>query len=221
MERQFTLTRKKLDLMNIVALHEIQNKINGIRGYVDLSKDLVSDEQGLAFIEAEERLLEQIHNLLQYTTDYQKIGTLPRRWIDVEVAVRRAWSRKGVDLLRINPDLGHLELFCDQNLDRMFALLIEYTLKNQSTDPEAWISCTEVPDGLHLVYEDNSPGLSHSKKQNLFTKEIVRAQDFCITFVRDILECSRMTIQETGEPGRSARFEILVPHGLFRFTGKV
>lgn len=218
MERQFTLTRKKLDLMNIVALHEIQNKINGIRGYVDLSRDQISDEKGMAFIEAEERLLEQIHTLLEYTVDYQKIGTLPRRWMNVEDTIRGAWSRKGVDQIRINLDLNHLELFCDQNLDRMFTLLIEYTLKNQSTDPVARITCTEVPDGLHLIYEDNSPGIPHSRKQNLFTKEIVRAQDFCITFVRDILECSRMSIQETGEPGRSARFEILVPHGLFRFN---
>ena len=219
MERQFTLTRKKLDLMNMVAWHEIQNKINGIRGYVDLSKDLTSDEKGMGFIEAEERLLEQIHDLLQYTMDYQKIGTLPRQWMNVEDAVSHAWSRTGVDLLRIDLDLGHLELFCDLTLEKMFALLIEYTLKNQSTDPEVWISCTEVPEGLRLTYEDNSAGLPHSRKQDLFTREIVRAQDFCVGFVHDILECFRMSIQETGEPGRSTRFEILVPPGLFRFTG--
>lgn len=219
LEHQFALTRKKLDLMNIVAWHEIQNKINGIRGYVDLSKDLISDKKGMAFIEAEERLLKQIHDLLQYTIDYQKIGTLPRQWMNVEDAVRRVLSSSGGGLFRIDLDLDHLEIFCDPTLDKMFALLIEYTLKNQSTDPEVRINCTKVPDGLHLVYEDNSAGLPHNRKEDLFTREVVRAQDYCIAFVHDILECSRMSIRETGEPGRSARFEILVPHGLFRFTG--
>ncbi|ACL17712.1 sensor histidine kinase [Methanosphaerula palustris] len=217
MERQFTLIRKKLDLMNIVAWHEIQNKISGIRGYVDLSRDLTQDEKGMAFIEAEERLLGQIHDLLQYTMDYQKIGSLPRRWMSVEDAVHQAWSRIGVTLLRIDLDLDHLELFCDPTLDRMFSLLIEYTLKNQSTNPEVRITCTEVPDGLCLTYEDNSAGLSGSRKRDLFTREIVRAQDFCITFVHDILESSGMSIRETGEPGRGTRFEITVPQGLFRF----
>lgn len=218
LERQFTLTRRKLNLMNIVAWHEIQNKINGIRGYVDLSKDLISDQKGMAFIEAEERLLKQIHDLLQYTTDYQKIGTFPRQWMNVEEAVRRVLSSSGGDHLRIDLDLDHLEIFCDPNLDRMFALLIEYTLKNQNIDPKVRIICAEVPDGLHLIYEDNSAGLPHNRKEHLFTREVVRAQDYCIPFVRDILECSRMSIRETGVPGKSARFEILVPHGLFRFT---
>jgi len=219
LEDQFALTRKKLELMNIVAWDEIQNKIYGIRGYVDLSKDLISEKEGVAFIEAEEGLLKQIHDLIQYTIDYQEIGTLPRQWVNVEDAVRRVLSRSGGDLFGVDLDLDHLEIFCDPTLDKMFALLIENTLKNQSTDPEIRITCTEVPDGLHLVYEDNSAGLPHNMKEDLFTRKVVRAQDLWIAFVHDILECSRMSIQETGEPGRSARFEILVPHGLFRFAG--
>lgn len=214
--RELSLARKKLDLMNIVAWHEIQNKINGVRGYVDLSKEMMPDAKGMAFLEAEECLLIQIHNLLQYTKDYQKIGTQPHRWIRVESAVRVVLSGKSVDMLRIDLDVDDLELFCDPTLEKMFALLIEYTLKNRK-DPEIKISSVRAPGGLHLIYEDNSAGIPYSRKQDLFTREIVRAEDFCFTFVHDILECSRMSIKETGEPGRGTRFEIMVPHGAFRF----
>jgi hypothetical protein len=38
-------------------------------------------------------------------------------------------------------------------------------------------------------------------------------------FVHDMLEFSSMSIKETGDPDKGVRFEILVPHGAFRFTG--
>jgi hypothetical protein len=38
--------------------------------------------------------------------------------------------------------------------------------------------------------------------------------------IRDILTITGLTISETGEAGKGARFEILVPEGSFRITDK-
>lgn len=43
-ERALRIANQKLQLMNIVAWHDIQNKVTGLRGYVELSKDLVTDD---------------------------------------------------------------------------------------------------------------------------------------------------------------------------------
>jgi hypothetical protein len=38
-------------------------------------------------------------------------------------------------------------------------------------------------------------------------------------FIRECLALSGMTIAETGEPGKGARFEIAVPKGMWRTAG--
>jgi len=38
---------------------------------------------------------------------------------------------------------------------------------------------------------------------------------------QEILSITGITITETGEPGKGARFEITVPKGAYRFTGTV
>jgi signal transduction histidine kinase len=35
--------------------------------------------------------------------------------------------------------------------------------------------------------------------------------------VRELLSITGLEIRETGKPGIGARFEVIVPHGLFRF----
>jgi len=41
-----------------------------------------------------------------------------------------------------------------------------------------------------------------------------------LIFVREILDITGITISETGEPGKGARFEMMVPKGALRMTGK-
>jgi signal transduction histidine kinase len=120
--------------------------------------------------------------------------------------------------LRMNLDVDTLELFCDPALEMMFSHLIKETLKNRKTKPEIRISFAEIPEGVLLTYEDNGAGIPHSRKKNLFTETIIKADNFCLKFVHDILEFSGMDIKETGDPEKGSRFDIMVPHGAYRFT---
>lgn len=40
-----------------------------------------------------------------------------------------------------------------------------------------------------------------------------------LIFVREILSITGITIKEAGDPGKGARFEILVPKGTWRIEG--
>ncbi len=219
LERALTLSNKNLHLMNSIAWHEIQNKITGIRGYVELSKEMIKDEKGMRYFEAEENTLKQIHELLQCTMDYQKIGTQPPRWVNIRSAIRSVLCLMETGTLRMDLNVDTLELFCDPTLEIMFSHLIKETLKNKKIAPEIRISFTEIPEGLQLTYEDNSGGIPHSRKKSLFTENIIKADNFCMKFVHDILEFSGMSIKETGDPDKGTRFEIMVPHGAYRFMG--
>ncbi len=215
-ERALRISNQKLQLMNIVAWHDIQNKVTGLRGYVALSKDLVTDARVKKFIESEEDVLGVIHRQLQYTREYQEMGVHPPRWIQLPELLRTIISFRGTGSLKFSAELNDLELYCDPVIEKVFAHLIENTRNHGKTATGIRVSCRENPGGLVIVYEDNGIGIPAEKKKDLFVRGVGSATGFSLFFIHDILEISDMTIQETGEPGKGVRFEISVPRGLYR-----
>ena len=117
-------------------------------------------------------------------------------------------------------DLHDLELYCDPVIEKVFSHLIENTQRHGKKATEIHISCRETADGLLLIYEDDGVGIPPEKKKDLFIRGVGSATGFSLFFVHDILEISDMTIRENGEPQKGVRFEISVPRGLYRTTGK-
>jgi signal transduction histidine kinase len=62
-------------------------------------------------------------------------------------------------------------------------------------------------------------GIPAGEKSRLFDRVVGGSGKFGLFFVREFLTLSGMTIEETGTPGRGARFEITVPAGMYRFAG--
>ena len=218
MERSFLLTRKKLNLMNNIVWHEIENKITSIRGYIEFSKEIAENGEFRKCFEAEENLIKKIHELLQYTRDYQKIGAQPPCWVNVGNTIQSVFSLMETGSLAMDTEVHALEIFGDPTLEMMFTYLVKNTLMNGKSAPEVRIGFAEVKEGLRLAFEDNSTGIPHARKKNLFREEIVNAGNFSMKLIHDILECSGMSVRETGDPNKGLRFEILVPKGAYRFT---
>ncbi len=217
-EQDFHLARRKLRLMGEIAWHEIQNKITGMRGYVELSKDVVQEKTGRNCIEAEEHVLRQIHDLLQCTREYQDIGSQPHRWIGVRDKISRVVSLMENENLQVNLEVDTLELFVDPAFETMISHLICYSVKRRKNCPEIQLHFVKKADALELIYEDNGPPIPENKKSDLFPASLLKHEDFCLIFVHDVLEFSGMTIQETGNPDRGARFVITVPKDRYRFV---
>jgi PAS domain S-box-containing protein len=215
-ERALRIANQKLQLMNIVAWHDIQNKVTGLRGYVELSKDLVTDEKLKKFIDSEEDVLKVIYRQLQYTKEYQEMGIHPPQWVNLPQVLRMIVSFKEIGSLKFRLDIHDLELYCDPVIEKVFTHLIENTRKHAKKATEIRISSRENPDGLLLVYEDDGVGISAERKKDLFVRGVGSATGFSLFFVHDILEISDMSIQETGVPGAGVRFEISIPKGLYR-----
>jgi PAS domain S-box-containing protein len=219
-ERALRIANQKLQLMNIVAWHDIQNKVTGLRGYVELSKDLVTDGKLKKFMDSEEDVLRVIQRQLQYTKEYQEMGIHPPQWVNLPQVLRMIVSFKEIGSLKLRMDLHDLELYCDPVIEKVFTHLIENTERHGKKATEIHISCRETASGLLLIYEDDGVGIPLEKKKDLFVRGVGSATGFSLFFVHDILEISDMTIQENGEPQKGVRFEISVPRGLYRSAGK-
>ncbi|HVP96993.1 PAS domain-containing protein [Methanoregula sp.] len=217
MERALSLSNKKLQLMNSIAWHEIENKITSLRGYIEFSKEITPQGESAKCFEAEEMLLKKIHDLLVCTMDYQKIGEKPPQWIKVKETIRAVLSVTETGPLTLEGDVPLLEIYADPAIERMFTYLVKNILKSGRPAPVIRLSCAENPDGLLLVYEDNGPGIPHARKERLFREKIVNSTNFYTKFIHDLLAFSGMSVRETGDPATGLRFEIQVPRGAYRF----
>jgi signal transduction histidine kinase len=66
------------------------------------------------------------------------------------------------------------------------------------------------------MYEDNGMGIPVKDKQRIFSKGIGKNSGLGLFLIKEILAITRIMIIENGEPGRGARFEMLVPEGMAR-----
>jgi len=67
-----------------------------------------------------------------------------------------------------------------------------------------------------LVFEDDGVGIAPQDKAVLFSKDSGKNTGLGLFLAREILDITGIKISETGEQGKGARFEILVPEGKWR-----
>jgi len=215
-ERALQIANQKLQLMNIVAWNDIQNKVMGLRSSVEQCREPVTDEKLKKFIDSENEVLQVIHRQLLYAREYRELGIHPPQWVNLPQILRMIVSSKGIEPVKFMTDIRDLELYCDPIIEKVFSHLIDNTQKHGKKATEIHVTCSETADGLRIIYEDDGVGIPVEKKKDLFMQGIGASAGLSLFFVHDILEISDMTIRETGEPGKSARFEIYVPRGIFR-----
>ena len=218
-EEIIALTTCKLSLMNEVTYQFIQNKVTALSGYAELSKDVKTDVERLAFIEKEERILADIYQLIKNSKDYQEMGLTQLRWIPVEQSIRIAVSlvspKQGIS---IEIHLHGLELYADPLIEKIFYKLIDNAEKHGKTTTRITFSCHETTDRLILTCENDGVDIPPERKVRLFERGVGEKSGFDLFFIRECLALYGMSIAETGEPGKGARFEITVPEGAYRFT---
>ena len=75
-----------------------------------------------------------------------------------------------------------------------------------------------IPD--YQVPEMDGLGIVTDEKERIFERGSGRNTGFGMFLVREILSLAGITITETGEPEKGARFEIIIPFVAYRTTKK-
>ncbi len=214
------IANQKLNLMNTVAWHDIYNKISGLQGYVELSREHITDRTAEEFRTREEEVLKVIQQQILYTREYQEIGQKPPRWHRLGSLLGIIRSTGLAGSIRITNEAENLEIYADPVIEKVFWHLIDNSVKHGKKVTEIRITARESASGCTLVYQDDGVGIPEDKKQYLFTKSFGKMTGFDLFFVHDILGIYGMEIDETGEPGKGVWFEIRIPRGQYRFTAE-
>jgi len=220
-EEALALARRKLSVLNSVTFTDIRNTVFSLHAYLAYATDIEKDPEIKIILEKQEAMLAQIGHSLNLAQTYQEMGIKPPRWQNVNQAFLYALSHHELEQIsKVTRDveLDGLEIYADQLLEKVMFNLTDNVFRHGGAVNRISIYYREVPDGIILVFEDDGKGIAYEEKEKIFQREYGGGSKMLgLYLVREILGITGITIRETGEPGKEARFEMHVPKGAYRF----
>ena len=208
----------KLNLLNMITRHDILNQLTVVRGYLDMMKLKFPDPALQEYIDKEIHAAQNIQTQILFTKEYQDIGVQSPQWFNVRKIILSNAATLPLSQVTLIVHFDTLEIFADPLFEKVFYTLLENALRHGKTVTRIEFSYQTQEEDLVLVYQDNGEGIPAEYKEAILQRKFFKHTGFGLYLSRSILGITKMTIRENGEPGKGARFEILVPKGAFRFS---
>jgi signal transduction histidine kinase len=215
-ESALAMANQKLTLLSQITRHDISNRVFALLVELDLAKDLAGDGPINRHLENMEKTALSIQDQIAFARDYQDIGAQLPSWHSAAAMIRSAAGQLPVKNVEIAIGLNQMEIFADPMVGKVFYNLIDNALRHGERVTRIAFSYHLSEAALVIVCEDNGVGIPAPDKQQVFTKGFGRDSGLGLFLIREILSITGISIRETGEPGRGARFEITIPSGDYR-----
>jgi PAS domain S-box-containing protein len=219
-EETILRVNKKLNILNDITRRDLSNQIFILKSYLELVKSSATGHDLiLRNLQKIDPIVQSVSDITEFTRDYQDMGESTPKWQNVKLALLFGISHVSLGTIQHSLETENLEIFADSLLEKAFQGLFENTLAHGGPATRVRASYRRDADTVVIIFEDDGAGIPQEMKERIFLREGGgRASVRGLFFVREILDLTGITIRETGEPGKGARFEISVPKGTFRFT---
>ena len=209
---------KKLNVISQLTRKDLTSQTFVLSSYLELVKNqLAGQDHIIDTLEKGFEAVRTIQDTIEYSKNYQDMGATPPKWQNVNMTLLFGLSHISIGNIRNSIETGNLEIFADPLLEKVCQCLFENSVKHGEHVTHIRVWHTITPDGATIFFEDDGTGIPHEKKEQIFLRsEGTSASRGSLIFVREILDITGITIRETGEPGKGARFEIAVPKGMWR-----
>lgn len=207
---------KKLNMLNSITRHDVLNQITELGMILGILTESVTDKESLDFVRNALDATDRITRQIEFTKEYQDIGVRAPQWQNVSNLITAAQNLLATCPFEVKCDTGTLEILADPLLNKVFYNLLENAVRHGERVNRISFFTRESDTGLTLICEDNGNGIDEKLKKNLFRKGFGKHTGFGLYLIKDILAITSITITETGEPGKGARFEMAVPKGAYR-----
>jgi signal transduction histidine kinase len=215
-EAAIQLANRKLNTLSSITRHDILNQITAIVMYLSLAEETVTDPVVVEQLQKIEQITDLIQKQIRFTRDYQNIGENAPQWQDVALTIDSAISGLDMKGARMEKDLGGFEIFADYLLEKVFYNLVENSVRHGEKVTVIRFSYRKDGEDLIILCEDDGVGIPDIAKERIFKREYYRNTGYGLFLSGEILSITGLTIKETGEPGKGARFEIRAPKGVYR-----
>jgi PAS domain S-box-containing protein len=207
----------KLNTLTQITRHDIINQLTILMGYVTyLEKTLPDDDSIKKPAEKIKNAARSIQNLIIFTREYQNLGTELARWHSLDHLVRKAMAAVNDHPLKLAIDPRPVSIYADPLIERVFENLVDNAVRYGGSVSEIRVSFDESDRKGKIIFEDNGTGVPAADKNRIFSKGAGKTPRFGLFISKEVLGYHDISIQETGEPGKGARFEIVVPMARIR-----
>lgn len=217
-EDAISLANKKLNLMNNITRHDILNTITGLLGSVDMAKAARSETERMELLDSIKDLTRVIQRQIAFTKEYQEVGVHLPLWQNVNSVIARVRQNFTSCGIAIDVDLETTEIYADPLLEKVFYNLVDNALRYGGHITSVSFFYQISDKGLSIICQDDGAGIPPESKARIFERGVGRNTGMGLFLTREILGITGITIEENGVYGNGARFEILIPRGMFRFV---
>jgi signal transduction histidine kinase len=158
--------------------------------------------------------------MIQFTKEYEKIGVNDPVWQEGRKIVDTAATQAHLGQVVVKNDLpAGEEVFADPLVGKVCYNLIDNAVRYGGKITTIRFSVENRNGDLIIVCEDNGNGVIAEEKERIFVRGFGKNTGLGLYLSQEILLITGITIRETGEPGKGARFEMTVPKGAWRTVG--
>jgi len=216
-EATLQLANRKLSTLSSITHHDILNQITAIGMYLSLAEEMVNDSTLLEHLKKIEQSTALIQKQIQFARDYQDIGTSAPQWQNVGIVINSAIAGFDLGGIRVEKDVGNLEIFADLLLEKVFFNFVDNVVRHGGKATVVRFSAQETDDGVTIYCSDDGVGVPEGLKEGIFKREYYRNTGYGLYLAAEILSITGLSIGESGEPGNGAQFEIRVPKDAYGF----
>ena len=212
---------KKLNLLSSITRHDINNQLTVLMGYLTIMEKKQTDPTFNNYFGKVSTAAQRILSMIRFTKEYESIGVNAPVWQYCGTLADTAAKQAPLGKVAVKNDLpAGMEVFADPLVEKVFYNLMDNAVRYGGKITTIRFSAEEAGDDHLIVCEDDGDGIVAEEKEKIFERGFGKNTGLGLALSREILLITGITIRETGEPGKGARFEMIVPKGAWRMTGK-
>ncbi|MDD4137438.1 MAG: response regulator [Methanoregula sp.] len=211
---------RKLTLMQDMTRHDIANRLTALRGRLRMIRKQYNDPALLQQLKKVDDAGRDIFTSLETARVYQKIGIHAPCWQNIQEMITRELNLVDTPSLNVTLMVTGLEIYADPLCNRIFANLVDNTVRHGDHATEIRVSFQKSHEGVIIIWEDNGIGIPSDLKERVFEQGFGSNTGLGLFLCREIFLNTGITMRETGVPGNGVRFEITVPGSACRISGE-
>ena len=211
---------KKLKLLSGITRHDIISQLTALQLYHEMLENMLPDSKYQEYFKKMGVATDRISSIMQFTQEYEVMGINTPVWADIYAIVNAAKNYEVAGHLQLINDMpAGTEVYSDALITNVFYNLIDNAVRYGGKITTLRFTMQESGENLVLLCEDDGEGVVAAEKEKIFDQGFGKNTGLGLALSREILDITGISIRETGEPGKGARFEMTVPKGMWRITG--
>ena len=220
-EEALRLANWKLNLLSGITRHDINNQMTVLRGYLSLLEMKQTDPALDEYIQKMDASAQRISSMIQFTKEYEEIGITQPAWQDIRTLVTNAAKEVSFGKIQLKNDLpAGMEVFSEPLIFKVFYNLMDNAVRYGDTITNIRFSVENRNGDRIIVCEDDGVGVPAMEKEKIFLRGFGKNTGLGLALSQEILEITGISIEENGEPGKGARFEMTVLKGMWQLAAR-